>query len=70
LRVFATSNVTSTPLEVTVTLFWTNFAIVVVLAIVSALAEPSLARRRRRREERARLRAVVAVMHMFNGGHR
>lgn len=52
------------------TLFWTHFAIVVVLAIVGALAEPSLARRRRRREERARLRAVVAVMHMFNGGHR
>lgn len=41
-----------------------------LLAIIGAVAEPAIARREDRRAERARLRAVVAVMHMFNGGGR
>lgn len=48
----------------------TMLGLVALLAIFGALAEPAIARWQRRREERARLRAVVAVMHMFNGGGR
>jgi hypothetical protein len=44
--------------------------VVALLAIFAAVAEPAIARWQRRRDERARLRAVVAVMHMFNGGGR
>lgn len=44
--------------------------LVTLLAVIGAVAEPSIARRQRRRDERARLRAVEAVMHMFNGGGR
>ncbi|MGH3862136.1 hypothetical protein [Actinokineospora sp.] len=43
---------------------------VALLAIFGAVAEPAIARWQVRREERARLGAVVAVMHMFNGGGR
>ncbi|MGH3859833.1 hypothetical protein [Actinokineospora sp.] len=43
---------------------------VALLAIFASVARPAMARWRGRRQERARLRAVVAVMHMFNGGDR
>lgn len=43
---------------------------VTLLAIFGAVAEPVIARWQCRRDERARFRAVVAVMRMFNGGGR